>query len=110
MRYISHYEEYPIYEPAKGGYYYTGRQLVYSEQKSKRQCRKDFEEVWKQCQKENEENGFRDDNQDEWNDIIARDHISPWYKIDANCIDRIEWYTGDGETWCIERKQGKYEC
>lgn len=109
MRYISHYEEYPIYEPAKGRYY-TGRQLVYSEQKSKRQCRKDFEEVWKQCQKENEENGFRDDNQDEWNDIIARDHIFPWYKIDANCIDRIGWYTGDGETWCIERKQGKYEC
>ena len=31
MRYISHYEEYPIYEPAEGGYYYPGNQLVASE-------------------------------------------------------------------------------
>lgn len=46
MRYISHYEEYPIYEPAEGGYYYAGNQLVVSERKSKRQCRKDFEEIW----------------------------------------------------------------
>ena len=30
MRYISHYEEYPIYEPAEGGYYYPGNQLVAS--------------------------------------------------------------------------------
>ena len=51
MRYISHYEEYPIYEPAEGGYYYPGNQLVASKRKSKRQCRKDFEKsgrnVWK---------------------------------------------------------------
>lgn len=26
--YISLYEEYPIYEPAEGGYYYAGRELV----------------------------------------------------------------------------------
>lgn len=45
MRHISHYEEYPIYEPAEGGYYYAGNQLVVSERKSKRQCRKDFEEI-----------------------------------------------------------------
>lgn len=36
MRYISHYMEYPIYEPAEGGYYYSGNQLVESERKSKR--------------------------------------------------------------------------
>lgn len=40
MRYISHYEEYPIYEPAEGGYYYAGNQIVESERKSKRQCKK----------------------------------------------------------------------
>ena len=28
MRYISHYEEYAIYEPAEGGYYYPGNKLV----------------------------------------------------------------------------------
>ena len=26
MVYLTHYTEYPIYEPAEGGYYYTGRQ------------------------------------------------------------------------------------
>ena len=36
MRYISHYEEYPIYEPAEGGYYYPGNHLVASERESKR--------------------------------------------------------------------------
>ena len=48
MRYISHYEEYLIYEPAEGGYYYPGNQLVASERKSKRQCRKDFEKIWQE--------------------------------------------------------------
>ena len=33
MRFISHYEEYPIYESAEGGYYYAGNQLVASERK-----------------------------------------------------------------------------
>lgn len=28
MYYITHYEEYPIYEPAEGGYYYAGRQAT----------------------------------------------------------------------------------
>ena len=28
MPHISHYEKYPIYEPAEGGYYYEGRRLV----------------------------------------------------------------------------------
>ena len=26
MVYLTHYEEYPIYEPAEGGYYYAGRE------------------------------------------------------------------------------------
>lgn len=26
MIYLTHYAEYPIYEPAEGGYYYAGRQ------------------------------------------------------------------------------------
>lgn len=26
--YITYYEEYPIFEPAEGGYYYTGREVV----------------------------------------------------------------------------------
>ena len=30
MYYVSRYEEYPIYEPAEGGYYYAGCELVHS--------------------------------------------------------------------------------
>lgn len=28
--YLTYYEEYPIYEPAEGGYYYTGRNAIES--------------------------------------------------------------------------------
>ena len=28
MYYVTYYEEYPIYEPAEGGYYYAGSQNV----------------------------------------------------------------------------------
>lgn len=36
MRYVTHYEEYPIYEPAEGGYYYSGNQITETERMSKR--------------------------------------------------------------------------
>ena len=58
MRYLSYYKEYPIYEPAEGGYYYAGNQLVKSERLSKRQCRRKFEKIWQECQEENKKNGF----------------------------------------------------
>lgn len=29
MVYLTHYTEYPIYEPAEGGYYYAGREAGY---------------------------------------------------------------------------------
>ena len=29
MYYLTYYEEYPIYEPAEGGYYYAGNQACY---------------------------------------------------------------------------------
>lgn len=28
MYYVSYYREYPIYEPAEGGYYYSGREII----------------------------------------------------------------------------------
>ena len=39
MRYVTHYEEYPIYEPAEGGYYYSGNQVVDTERMSKRKAK-----------------------------------------------------------------------
>ena len=75
MRYISHYEEYPIYEPAEGGYYYSGNQLVTTERKSKRACKKELLKIWERCKQENIECGFREDNKDEWDMIRRNTHI-----------------------------------
>ena len=109
MRYITHYEEYPIYEPAEGGYYYAGNQIVESERKSKRQCRKEFEEIWKQCLKENEENGFIEGHEDEWRDISSWHYVFPWVRFDANYIFRDGYHIGEGESYVIERNQGSQE-
>ena len=92
MRYISHYEEYPIYEPAEGGYYYPGNQLVASERKSKRQCRKDFEKIWQECLEENKD-----------------DPEYPWIRENANYIYKNSKYIGEGESFAIERNQGSME-
>ena len=92
MRCISYYEEYPIYEPAEGGYYYAGNQLIESERKSKRQCRKEFEAIWAECMKENE-SGID----------------SPWIRVDDNCIRRYSQYIGEGESIVIEKKSGSYK-
>ena len=49
MVYVTHYEEYPLYEAAEGGYYYAGIQMVESERMSKRAAKKLFKELWKQA-------------------------------------------------------------
>ena len=86
MRYITHYEEYPIYEPAEGGYYYAGNQVVGYERVSKRKARKMMAEIW---------NDVKDD--ENW-------HICD----DGNMIWRHSKYIGEGESYVIERKRGKY--
>lgn len=107
MRYISYYEEYPIYEPAEGGYYYAGNQLVKSERKSKRACKKELMEIWEQCKKDNIENGFREDNEDEWSDITSITHEYPWFfDKEHNYIYKDSYYIGEGESYIVERKQG----
>ena len=44
--YVTYYAEYPIYEPAEGGYYYAGRDAVWSEgynsEEEARECIEDF--------------------------------------------------------------------
>ena len=110
MRYISHYEEYPIYEPAEGGYYYSGNQLVATERKSKRACKKNLLEIWEECKKENEKLGFREGNMDEWKQITDRTHEYPWiFNKERNYIHKSSWYIGEGESYLIERYQGSQE-
>lgn len=111
MRYVSHYSEYPIYEPAEGGYYYAGNELVESERLSKRKAKEKFEEIWKKCLKENEENGFVEGA--DWKGIIERTHIYPWErnhdwekKFGFYAIYRDSYYIGEGESYVIERKIG----
>lgn len=110
MRYISHYEEYPIYEAAEGGYYYAGNQLIESERKSKRACKKELLRIWEECQKENEELGFREDNKEEWKAIADRTHNRPWvFNRERSCIRRSSYYIGEGVSFVIERHQGSRE-
>ena len=113
MRYVSHYSEYPIYEPAEGGYYYAGNQIVESERLSKRKAKQKFEEIWKECLKENEENGFVEGA--DWKEIIERTHIYPWErnhdcekKFGDYAIYRDSYYIGEGESYVIERKIGRH--
>lgn len=110
MRYISRYEEYPIYEPAEGGYYYSGNQLVESERLSKRACKKELLRIWEECKKENEEMGFREDNFEEWDHITSRTRMTPWvFNEKFNIISRHGYYIGEGESFVIERNQGASE-
>ena len=91
MRYITHYEEYPIYEPAEGGYYYAGNQVVESERLSKRQCKKNLKELWKDAQKENEYLPEKE----QW--VMFRDGTE---------IRRCSRYIGEGESYVIEKNYG----
>lgn len=94
MVYLSYYEEYPIYEPAEGGYYYAGNKLVKSERMSERQAKKRLAEIWEEVQKGNE--------------ILPE--VEQWV-MDGNRrgIYRSNRYIGEGESYIIERHKGSEE-
>lgn len=105
MRYLTHYEEYPIYEPAEGGYYYAGNEVVASERLSKRQAKIKMKRIWDEAKAENlemygmEEPDFSRDK--------YGDRIYPWYiSNDGNKIFRMGYHIGEGESYVIERKYG----
>lgn len=87
MVYLSYYEEYPIYEPAEGGYYYAGRSLVNSEKMSKRQAKREFNESFKEVE-----------DHDEW--IRAKNRYM---------ARRESKYIGEGALLVIEKRSGSYE-
>lgn len=84
MVYLSHYTEYPIYEPAEGGYYYAGVQLETSERLSKRQAKMQLKKLADECSDGN------------------------WYFNGANILRRSSKYIGDEEFYCIERRCGSH--
>ena len=91
MRYLTHYEEYPIYEPAEGGYYYSGNQATETERLSKRKAKAEMKRLWEEAQEENKELSERD----RW--ILSRD---------GNMLRRSSKYIGSGESYVIERNYG----
>ena len=105
MRYISHYEEYPIYEPAEGGYYYSGNGLVESERLSKRKAKAELERIWIECQKENEEvRKYYNNNEEKcYGKLWVRDKNYIYRNYDPYDYNR---YIGTGESFTIERHQG----
>ena len=111
MRYLSYYHGYPIHESAEGGYYYAGNELVSTKRLSKRQCKKKLEQIWKECEEENRENGFLDPddpNYKEWEEIKSKKKMYPWVRLD-NEIFQDSYYIGEGRSIVIERHKGSKE-
>ncbi len=50
--FISHYEKYPIYEPAEGGYYYEGWELTEYAEVSEKDAQSELDELFEDIQKE----------------------------------------------------------
>ena len=82
MLYLTHYEEYPIFEPAEGGYYYAGNQAQeFYRLNSMKQARRQLAKM----RKELEEDGFQ-----------------VW---ETGAYKRSR-YIGEGEEWVIEKVYG----
>lgn len=86
--YVSHYELYPIYEPAEGGYYYDGIRLVSSRSAA---------------------------TLDKAKKILAAEAVALDFKVEdsgrlaADVSYRIRRYIGDGAFLIIECKKGQHE-
>lgn len=89
MVYLSYYEEYPIYEPAEGGYYYPGLELVESERLSKRQAKKLFDEKAKEKIKDGD-----------W--FLSNPKFGRYMR-------RTSRYIGEGAVFCIEKRKGMHK-
>lgn len=99
MRYVTHYEEYPIYEPAEGGYYYAGNDVVEFEKLSKRKAKVEMNNIWLQCEAENEENKM-------WEERTGQ-RFDYWERSsDGNMIWKTSRYIGEGESYVLERRKG----
>lgn len=86
MVYLTHYTEYPIYEPAEGGYYYSGQTAdSFYRLNSVKQAKRQLEKM----RKELEEDGFV---------VCTHNNICEAY--------RRSKYIGYGELWIMEKVYG----
>lgn len=82
MFYLTHYQEYPIYEPAEGGYYYAGNEACESYE-----CDTEEEAIQQLAEMKS--------------DLEAEGFI-----VDEDSAYLPSKYIGEGESWKIERKYG----
>ena len=84
MVYLTHYTEYPIYEPAEGGYYYSGREAgSFYRLNSVKQAKRKLAKMKKELERE----GF---------------------EVCDDCAFLDSRYIGEGEQWRIEKVYGSY--
>lgn len=101
MVFLTYYEEYPIYEPAEGGYYYSGNQVVSYERLSKRAAKKKLMELYRELKEDDSEPGSRYPGAP-----IFRGSYDKWELINNNRLVRHSSYIGQGMSYVIERKLG----
>lgn len=101
MVYLTYYEEYPIYEPAEGGYYYSGNQVVSYERLSKRAAKKKLKQLYNKLKADNSEPDSRYPGAP-----ILRGSYNDWMMINNNRLVRHSSYIGQGMSYVIERKLG----
>lgn len=86
MVYLTHYSEYPIYEPAEGGYYYAGQQAdSYYRLNSVKQAQRQLNKMRKKLEAE----GFQ---------VYIQGDICKAYMPSR--------YIGQAEFWTVEKVYG----
>lgn len=86
MYHLTHYYEYPIYEPAEGGYYYSGKRAgEFYRLNSIKQVKRKFDKM----KKELEQDGF-----------VMNERL-----MKASLYSK---YIGDGEHWIVEKVYGSH--
>lgn len=100
--YLTYYEEYPIFEPAEGGYYYAGNEMVESEEFQS------VEDALNEARKAVEEDGVLemcDVDADEVEMNLMEYQYNGWKPCTTVAFEQSR-YIGEGRTLQIELKQG----
>lgn len=108
---ISYYDEFPIYEPAEGGYYYAGAGLSSTTKlMSKTEARAKMDEYWNECKKENFDMYGKEDDfaRSTYGNAIDENnnYIYPWVRASWDYIFKESKYIGEGAFIIVERKLG----
>lgn len=94
MRYLTHYEEYLIFTPEEGGYYYEGNDVVSTEKLSKQKAKSELIKIY-------------DELVSEYGECDEYKYPKFWMSDDGNELHKVNSrYIGDAESWVIERKLG----